>query len=283
MLLKTALCAAERRETCDSETRYTSVTPVEPSVSLECAEPAGTERQVAALKLCACAGETCGKAGCKETAEEVAAMLKELQATGTWQTNQLTLTKFPPRNEKISFLCVKNQAVTCRMVVDISKDAETCAEQDRRAPELNLTLAEKKTVYFRCSSNGTLDPASASQAYNGDCHGSAKALPNGVVGRQNPTKTAYSLTLQSALQTAEIFWYKCAASTNGRGGPANCVIKIMTQTTTQPSTQTTQATTPAPGDNRTTSGTLVSKSPKSAGLRHCSCNVKARVRASVSF
>lgn len=230
LLVRAAPCVGEQTITCESGTRSAAVSPVVPSVTLSCAETQELSSRTLDMKLCAHKGDTCTE----DTVQNADKVLKSIGAIGTWSGNRLAVTQFPSKNEKISFICKKQQQATCTVVVDISKAAESCIREQSQAKDLNLTLSENETVYFRCPEEDMLSPVSAGLAYNGDCQGTATELPGELKRAQNDTTKAYSLTLVKSPAKVTSVCYKCGATASDTKAAENCFIKVTTQTTTQP-------------------------------------------------
>lgn len=234
----------EEAKKCTSGTLVASVTPVEPSVSLECAAPLLSDAPTPQTGFCACTGEECDE---QNTDQGVNTVLTTINAEAEWSDSRLAITKFPTKNERICFLCASGDAPT-RTVVDIAKDAESCSRSGPEAMHRNLTLAENETGYFKCLQGDALSPQA--DAYKEDCHASQ---PRDCLSKsRGETGKAYSLTLRKALQTAKTFCYTCSKEPSRPENPADCHVKITTQATTRPQAD-------SPADSPTTSGTATSR------------------------
>lgn len=251
LLVRSALGDEEVAKVCSAGTLVASVSPIAPSVSFQCAETQQDQGQTRApaMQFSAYTGDSCNK---KQTQATVDSVLRPLNAGGSWSGTKLTLSKFPAQNEKICLLCKNAEAVTCTVVVDIAKDAATCSRSGEKAVDLDLTLAENETVYFRCPDQDKLSPQTATKAYKEDCRREPEPLLEGMVRNGNDKTMAYTLSLEKPPATTKTFCYKCGASSEKREAAPHCYIKVTTQATTP-------ATTDPSHTSTTTSGTAISE------------------------
>lgn len=240
---------------CTTGTIAASVTPVEPAVSLQCGNSAAVGGQALQPEFCAYEGERCKD---ESPTSDVSTIFQTLEAEGKWATNTLSITAFPKtKNEKICLLCRDAGTVRCKVVVSIPEDARSCSREAEKPTNLDLTLAQNETVYFRCPNGDVLSPAEG--AYEEDCQ-TAATLPSGLVRKDNKEAHAYSLTLGTAPEAEKTFCYVCGAEPREKAKAQECFVKVTTQAKTQTPTQTTtQATTRPPGGSPTTSGTVTSQ------------------------
>lgn len=252
-LVRAASSKEQQAKTCSSGTLSASVSPVKPSVSFQCGEPADNQVRSVVMKFSSYAGEACNEQGSEN---DVGTILSALHAAGQWSAPELTITRFPPQKEKICLLCTTDTAVTCKVVVDIAEEAASCTGKGKTIEVVNRTVAEKDTVYFKCANSDTLRPAAATSAYGDNCQ-TEESLPDGLVRRDTSPLQAYSLTLVKAPKTTKTICYACNSSTSDRPESLHdtCHIKITTQTTTQATTSQ------LPSHSTTASGTEVPRTP----------------------
>lgn len=109
LLVQAASCTEEEQvKTCASGTLSASVSPVEPSVSIQCGQLQGNRLRSVNMMFSLFVGEACDEKSSEDAIDNV---LAPLDAAGEWSGPKLTITKFPPRNGKVCLLCSDGNSV----------------------------------------------------------------------------------------------------------------------------------------------------------------------------
>lgn len=93
LAVQAALCYAEKQTAqCDTGIHFATGSPVVPAVSLQCTQPAQGRIAAGDQQLYEYAEE-----GCSASGQASGTLLTKLDVTGTWDQNELTITKFPSK------------------------------------------------------------------------------------------------------------------------------------------------------------------------------------------